>query len=130
MTPVYFEAEYSQSDPLFHTCLYRGDDRFDFTQNPNGSYHDLPNISFLISDRSGVKTPAAEGKIGIRYSGTSGITIEGKYETCRVYSASGILIGEYYGQDVIPVQYSEEGILVVEVVSGEEYAVKKIAVTR
>ncbi len=130
MTPVYFEAEYSQGDPLFHTCLYRGDDRFDFTQNPNGSYHDLPNISFLISGRSGVQTPAAEGKIGIRYSRTNGITIEGEYETCRVYSASGILIGEYYGQNVIPVQYSEEGILVVEVVSGQEYTVKKIAVTR
>lgn len=130
MTPAYFEAEFSLSNPLFHTCLYRGADRFDFTQEPNGSYHTLPNVSFFMSERTGVENAAADSSIGIRYSKDSGITIDGEYEICRVYSAAGTLVGEYRGLDVIPVQGFGEGILIVEVVSGQECMVKKIAVTR
>ena len=74
MTPAYFEAEFSLSNPLFHTCLYRGADRFDFTQEPNGSYHTLPNVSFFMSERTGVENAAADSSIGIRYSKDSGIT--------------------------------------------------------
>ncbi|MDE6527684.1 MAG: choice-of-anchor J domain-containing protein, partial [Muribaculaceae bacterium] len=130
MTPVYFEAAYSSSDPLFHTCLYRGADRFDFTQQPNGSYHDLPNISLLVSDNAGTdEIPVADG-IGIRYSREEGISIDGDYDTCRIYTISGILLGESRGERTIAVPAVADGILIVKVTSGDECIVRKIAASR
>ncbi|MDE6392566.1 MAG: fibronectin type III domain-containing protein [Muribaculaceae bacterium] len=130
MTPVYFEAAYSSSDPLFHTCLYRGSDRFDFTQTPNGSYHDLPNVSFLVSPHSGRPEIASESGIGIRYTRGEGVTIEGDYDTCRIYSASGLLLAECSGDKTVAVPASADGILIVEVISGNECVVRKIAAAR
>lgn len=124
--PVFFQAAYSTEDPLFHSCLYRGDTRFDFTQQPNGSYHDLPNVSFLISGNTGIDEAMSQSPADVRYSRSTGrITVNGEYEVCRIYNMTGMLLDEVTSGDEIIVS-AEEGIVIVEVISGSGCIVKKI----
>lgn len=130
MTPVYFAAQYASSDPLY-TCLYRGDSRFDFSQTPNGSYHDLPNISLLLSkDDSGISNVATGNETAIRYSRSTGtLAIDGEYDLCRIYSVTGALINEVSGESEISVP-AGSNVLIVEVVKGSQCIVKKIVTGR
>lgn len=125
---VYFKVRYVSADPLY-TCLYRGSEPFDFTQEPNGSYRDLPNVSFLMENTSGVEATVSQGEVKVGYSRETGkIVIDGAYDRCRVYSVTGTLLGEYEGLSEITVASSAAGeILIVEVVSGTDCVVKKIA---
>lgn len=126
MTPIFFEAAYSTSDPLYHTCLYRGDTRFDFSQQPNGSYHDLPNASFFVSSHLGVNNPLEDGTLDVRYSDKEDrIIIDGEYDVCRVYTLFGQLIGEYSGASEINISTSGNEIIIVNVKSANENVVKK-----
>lgn len=124
MTPVFFEAAYSTSDPLYHTCLYRGDSRFDFSQQPNGSYHDLPNASFFVSSNLGVSGPVEEGTLDVR-NVDGKIMIDGEYDVCRIYNLFGQLIGEYSGESEISMPASGNDIIIVNVKSATENVVKK-----
>ncbi len=125
---AFFQAAYSTSDPLFHTALYRGDQRFDFTQSPSGCYRDLPNMSLLVKDKSGVETTFAVGATNIvSYSRDSGIVrVNDGCDICRVYSASGVLLGEYRGVGEFSVAGLPDGVLLLEAVSSSGRQVMKI----
>ncbi|MDE6381687.1 MAG: hypothetical protein K2L57_02355 [Muribaculaceae bacterium] len=87
-------------------------------------------MSFLVSPHSGTHNIAPESGIGIRYTRGEGVTIEGDYDTCRIYSASGLLLAECSGDKTVAVPASADGILIVEVISGNECVVRKIAAAR
>lgn len=130
MTPVYFAAKYASSDPLY-TCLYRGDTRFDFSQQPNGSYHDLPNISLLLSSEgTGVKNVNIGNDTDMRYVRSTGkIAIYGEYDTCRIYSITGTLLREVSGVSEVSVP-AGGNVLIVEVVKDNKKTVKKIVTNK
>lgn len=127
---VYFQAAYSSSDQALHTCVYRGDVPFDFTQQPNGFHRDLPNVSFLMSKNStGVSDIAsdADADIDIVYSREAKVlNLLGDYEVCRLYSLAGTLLGQYSGESEISTDALPAGFVIVEVVSDSGIAVKKI----
>lgn len=131
---VWFKAAYKSAsiDPLLHTCLYRSmTDPFDFSQNPNGAYRDLPNIS-LVADitSAGVDNISVENDSDVRvtYSrADKSIGIDGEYTTCRIYSVSGSLLGEYDNRGRISTATFTDGVVIVEILTPSSRTAKKLA---
>ena len=131
---VWFKAAYKSSsvDPLLHTCLYRSmTDQFDFSQEPNGAYRDLPNISLVADITSAGVDNISVGDtadVKVYYSRTDKtIAIDGDYTTCRIYSVSGALLGEYNNMPHLSTAALPDGVVIVEIISQAARTTTKIA---
>lgn len=93
----------------------------------NGS--DLPKVTFLVKEKSGIDDVDAEAGVDVLYDRASHtLVMAGDYTVCRVYSVAGTLLGEYVGRDVISVESLPAGVAVVEVTTPTGRVVKKITI--
>lgn len=117
---VIFKARYASGDPL-HSCLYRDDETpFDFTQAVS-AYRDRPNASFFFIRNSGIKTTESgwAGPVMSYSRATRTLTIDGEYISCRVFSATGALLGEFSGAHIISLGQLPAGVAIIEIVTKE-----------
>lgn len=130
LVSVFFDCDLIKDDETRYTCLYRGDEPFNFSQSPSGIYRDIPNVSFLTKPGdSGVEELLVpDGASRVVYSrGRSAIHIFGEYDLCRIYTTAGILLGEYSGVDEIPMESFGSGIVIVELATENGRRAVKVA---
>ena len=125
-----FYAEYSSSDKTSYTALYRGDTPFDFSQEVNGVYRDLPNVSLLVTpEESGINDVTTGSDAQIVYSRQARmLNIVGDYDKCDIYSVAGTLIGSYSGVDEISLENFPTGVAIVKVTSENGVTTTKIVI--
>ncbi len=119
----------SMSSPR-SSCYYTNDnDPFVFGTSVTRNGSDLPKVTFLVKENSGVSDVDAEAGVDVLYDRASHtLVLAGSYTVCRIYSVTGTLLGEYSGRDAISVESLPAGVAVVEVTTPTGRVVKKIAI--
>lgn len=122
-----FYAEYVSGDAP-HTAIYRGDEPFDFTQEVNGFYRDLPNVTLLVTPHeSGIVGVESADGVEIVYSRQARVlNIVGGHDRCEIYSASGALIGSHGAESEISLDGVPAGVAIVRVTTANGVKTAKI----
>ncbi len=122
---IAFRSLYDKYSQDYSLCYNSDSTPFDFTQAMTPML-DLPNVSLLMDDGSGVEKVVDMESSAIRYDRvTRRLSIEGDFNVCRVFDASGMRIAEFSAGDemILP---AGEGIAIVTVSGSEGQKTKKI----
>lgn len=124
---VIFCAKYDGASPK-RSIVYRDSENpFDFSQEV-AAYKDRPNLTIFMQ-KSTTAIPSVEPThaISAHYDRSAKtLSIDGDYTACRVFSPTGLLLGEYSGSESISLQRHGSGMAIVEITHAAGRSVSKI----
>lgn len=123
---IAFKADWNKNNPYYTLTESNSTSIFDFSQEMQKT-QDLPDLSLMVSEPTGVKEVMLGAKKNVAYERASReIKVAGQFNLCRVYNASGVMVASFRQGDAMTVPAGVAGLGIVEVVTNEGSTVTKI----